>query len=357
VNAPSIVQRHPALRWLVPIGIACVAGAVATGLLKARASSETLPPTTPAALIAAVQQDSVPGFSGTVVSHLSLGLPELPGIDTADEQTSFASLLSGSHTLQIWYGGADKQRVALLGATDETDLFRNGRDVWQWSSATGVAVHTLVPARHAGEIAEQGPESLTPAGLAHHALAAMGGGTTVRVESGETVADRAAYELILTPRDDATKVGSVHIAVDGATKVPLGVQVYPKGSSSAAIDVAFTSIRFAAPAERNFVFTPPPNARVRDLAGAARAGGATGSDDATTSGSGWTTVVRLDPGRAAMAEYASGPLQDQLTPVSGTWGKGRLLDSQLLSVLVTEDGRVYAGAVRPDDLYAAADRK
>ena len=34
-----------------------------------------------------------------------------------------------------------KQRVALLGATDETDVFRNGRSVWQWSSADRRAVH------------------------------------------------------------------------------------------------------------------------------------------------------------------------------------------------------------------------
>jgi hypothetical protein len=43
-----------------------------------------------------------------------------------------------------------------------------------------------------------------------------------------------------------------------------------------------------------------------------------------------------------------------LTPVSGAWGKGRLLESSLLSVLVTDDGRLLAGAVAPDQLYAAA---
>jgi hypothetical protein len=47
-------------------------------------------------------------------------------------------------------------------------------------------------------------------------------------------------------------------------------------------------------------------------------------------------------------------LLNALTPVSGTWGSGRLLDSKLLSVLVTNDGRVFAGAVDPSALYAAA---
>jgi outer membrane lipoprotein-sorting protein len=42
------------------------------------------------------------------------------------------------------------------------------------------------------------------------------------------------------------------------------------------------------------------------------------------------------------------------TPVHGSWGSGRLLQSALLSVLVTSNGRVLAGAVTPSVLYADA---
>jgi hypothetical protein len=41
-------------------------------------------------------------------------------------------------------------------------------------------------------------------------------------------------------------------------------------------------------------------------------------------------------------------------PVHGSWGSGRLLTTSLLSVLVTSDGTVLAGAVTPDTLYADA---
>jgi hypothetical protein len=64
-------------------------------------------------------------------------------------------------------------------------------------------------------------------------------------------------------------------------------------------------------------------------------------------------VVALDPGPKAVATLL-GPVRTALTPVSGAWGKGRLLESPLVSVLVTADGRVFAGAVAPDTLYAAA---
>ncbi len=40
------------------------------------------------------------------------------------------------------------------------------------------------------------------------------------------------------------------------------------------------------------------------------------------------------------------------TPVHGTWGRGRLLQTKLLSVLITSKGQILAGAVTPSVLYA-----
>src|SRR4051794_16488043 len=245
VNAPPILQRHPALRWLAPIGIACIAGLAATGFFTPDASSsESLPATTPAALIAAVQNTDVDGFSGTVVSHFALGLPELPALGDVGDGTSFTALLSGSHTMQVWYGGPDRQRIALLGTTEETDVFRDGTQLWQWSSADPRAGHAGLPARPpppapapAGPAPPAAPAapapaatspaplaSLPPLDLARRALRAMEPSTRVEVHKNHSVADRSTYELVLTPRTSATKIGQVRIAVDGQLKVPLGVE-------------------------------------------------------------------------------------------------------------------------------------
>ncbi len=354
MHLPQFLARRRALRWLVPVGVAGAAALAATGAFNATASSEALPKTTPAALLADVRHAGVPGFSGTVVSRLSLGLPDLTTLGVSGSAASLASLLSGSHTLQVWNGGRYKQRVALLGSTDETDVFRNGSDVWQWSSADQVAVHSVLSqASSAGAVGSSVPSvaSITPADLAHTVLAALDSDTRVVVEDDRTVADRAVYELVLTPRSDVTKIRSVHVAVDGSTKIPLGVQVYARGARDPAVDVAFTSIRFAHQAARNFDFSPPSSATVRDL------GSTNAWDDggpaATRTGTGWTTVFGLRPGRGAITNLG-GALLDALPAVSGSWGKGRLFDSSLLSVLVTNDGRVYAGAVAPRALYAAA---
>jgi outer membrane lipoprotein-sorting protein len=367
VNVPPILQRHRALRWLAPVGVVCVASLAATGVFNSRASSadHTLPKTTPAALIAAVKGSSVSGFSGTVVSHLALGLPDLPSIGQVNDGTSFTSLLSGSHTLQVWYGGPQQERVALLGSTDETDVFRDGTELWQWSSAERRAVHVVLPARSRPSAPVALPSSLaslTPQQLARKMLAAMSPSTKVQVATEHAVADRAAYDLVLTPRTSDTKVGLVRIAVDGQTKIPLGVQVYPRQASSPAIDVSFTNIVFGAQSDRNFRFSPPSGATVTEVNGHQHSAPPTVATPPAhrkvkVHGSGWTAVVDASSGAKSFDALRHHSVLNSLTPVAGTWGKGYLLDSALLSVLVTDQGRVLAGAVPAADLYAAAAAK
>lgn len=47
-------------------------------------------------------------------------------------------------------------------------------------------------------------------------------------------------------------------------------------------------------------------------------------------------------------------LLNSAAPVHGTWGSGRLLRTSLISVLITNNGKVLIGAVTPDVLYADA---
>lgn len=359
MESPGVLARHPALRWLLPLGIVSVAALAvltASGVFTGSPSAQTLPDTAPATLVSAVQDNRDVAFSGMVVSHLSLGLPDLPALPSlspVDEETSFGSLLSGSHTMQVWYGGVDKQRVALLGASEETDLFRDGRDLWQWSSADGIARHTLLAARPDSVLSRQPAEALTPRALAEGALGALDADTELTMADDVIVAGRSAYELVVTPHAARSKIGSVRLALDGATKVPLAVEVYPKNSSEPAIDVAFTSIRFGAPAERNFRFVPPPNSTVSESVARGAAGDAA-APLPLMGGAGWSAVYRLPSVKRVTTRAQVATEFHTMAAVSGRWGNGRLLESDLLSVLVTNEGRVYAGAVQPRALYAAA---
>jgi outer membrane lipoprotein-sorting protein len=369
----SVLRRHPWVRWFAPAVVVALAALTATGVFTAGASTSHLPPTTPSALIASARTSHVTGYSGTVVTQFSLGLPALPdlGGGSGNDGASFAALLSGSHTLQVWYGGAQEQRVAVLGATDETDVFRDGRSLWLWDSSSRAATHAELPRRGAGASAAianlaaphaADPTALTPDRLARRALSAITPSTRVQVRRGASVADRSAYELILTPRSATTLIGSVHISIDGVTKVPLGVQIYPRGSSIPAVDVSYTSIDFGRPSRSSFRFDPPAGAKVRQvhvaaamqrMLATAMQRGVLDSGRFATSGSDWSSVgcFRLDRHRLPRL---SGPLGHALVPASGSWGNGRLFQSALFTALVTRDGWVCGGAVQPGALYAAA---
>lgn len=342
------------MRWFVPVGLLAVFAAVAGGVFSAKAAPDPLPPTNPTALLAAMQNSSVPGFSGTVVARMSLGLPELPGMAGRGNEASMSGLLSGSHTLRVWYGGADRQRVALIGATSESDVFHSGRDVWEWDSANRVATHTVLPAGKKEQSPGPSPSSLTPQQIASDLLHDLDPSTAVTSAAGRPVAHHSTYDLVLTPRTSQTRIGSVHIAVDGRSKVPLAVQVYARGSASPAIDVAFTDVTFRTPPASSFAFTPPPGATVKqgmtDPAGPATTHP---SGTAKVRGTGWTSVVEYSATRTEIGKVA-GPALRSLQAVHGSWGSGHLLDSPLLSVLVTSDNRVFVGAVDPQALYRAA---
>jgi len=312
--------------------------------------------------------------------------------------SDFSSLVSGTHTLRVWYDGDDQQRLALLGTLGESDIVRNGTDVWTWNSQDNAATHYQLPTRPDGAAApDPSVPAYTPQQAADAALAAIDPSTNVTTDGTATVAGRAAYELVLTPKDDRSLIGEVRIAIDGEQHIPLRVQVTAKGASAPAFEVGFTQISFDTPDPKQFTFTPPPGATVTDSTMGDAAGQAapevTQPDPAnpmnaldptgrpTVVGTGWTSVLVAtmpsDPAGAAPPAADAPPTADgsstygpdagprsagnpleaivgSLPQVSGTWGSGRLLQSALFSVLLTDDGRVIAGAVAPELLYEAA---
>jgi outer membrane lipoprotein-sorting protein len=361
----NVSGRRRTLRWLAPVGAAGVVALVASGALSADAKPN-LPPQTAAQLLASVGRAEVAGFSGTVVEKASLGLPQLPNLGGDSSSTGLLGMLSGSHTSRIWYAGPTKQRIALLGALGEQDVFRDGRELWQWDSDTKNATHTVLPAGAAKVPTPAETATMTPSQAAEQALQMIDPTTAVSTDSAEMVAGRAAYTLVLSPKDAKSRVGSVRISLDGKTKVPLGVQVIARGATQPALDVSFTRIDFSTPSDDFFSFAPPPGANVKQSADQPKAPVATpepkvAAESYQTIGNGWTTVAKLTgvPSLADLGKQSkdAAAVLGGLPTVSGTWGTGRLFSSALINALFTSDGRVFVGAVDPDVLYQAAGQK
>jgi outer membrane lipoprotein-sorting protein len=265
-SAADLVRRRRA-RWAVPVGaVAAVGIVIAASVIGGAQASPRLPARTTAQLLAAV--DAAPAWpsalTGTVQESASLGLPDLPG---SDDPLSGLSLLSGTHTFQVWYDGPARVRIALPVQLGEADLRRDGNSVWLWNSRSNQATHYLLPAQASAGLPAAGrtPPALAPQQLAQQILAAVGKTTTVGLQRSITVAGQPAYQLSLAPKDGRSLIGRVTIAIDAEYSLPLQVQVFARGATSPAFSVAYTSLSFTTPAASNFAFAAPPGATVKTV--------------------------------------------------------------------------------------------
>ena len=373
----QLVNLSRGTRWAVPAGALVVVGGVLAGsMITGASAAPSLPSHTPAQLLASLAGKTAPPMTGTVVETSSLGLPSLPG---TGNPTSLSSLLTGSHTIRIWYSDPSHFRLSVPQNMSESDLIRNGSNAWYWDSTSNSVTHLAVPAdakahaKAAKQKASSAPP-MTPQQAASEILAKVGETTTVSSDTNVTVAGQAAYQIVLAPKSASSLVGDIRIAIDGANDVPLRLQVFAKGAKSPAAQIGFTSVSFVKPASANFAFSPPAGATVKqETTGGGKAGhsGTKQASGAYTIGNGWLAVADLPSsvlssvtGTKAAGNSGSGlsgdtgpvisALLKSATPVSGSWGSGRLLKTSLISMLMTSNGRVLVGAVTPQVLYQAA---
>lgn len=359
-TASPAQRRRP--RWLLPAGVAAVlAATVAAGPLTRADASPALPPLSAADLLIKVRQADVPGLSGTVRERADLGLPKLPGADgSGTAGTAPLALLAGEHTIRVWYGGLQRARLALVDKFAESVLVRSGSDGWAYDSTRNTATHVRLPAAASapdGSAPDSARSALTPQGAAERALSAIDPSTAVTVGRTAEVAGRPAYELVLEPRSATSLIGRVAVAVDSATGVPLRVQVAARGRADPAVEVGFTDVDFAVPPASRFAFTPPPGAKVTELQpphGSDQTGTDQTGPEPTVLGTGWDSVVEMRGVSPDSVGDVAGSLLSAARPVSGAFGSGRLLSTALLSVLLTDDGRAFVGAVTPEALLATA---
>jgi outer membrane lipoprotein-sorting protein len=376
-------------RWAVPgTAVAVTAITVAALQIPAAQASPDLPNKTPAQLLASISTDAkVPPMTGTVVETASLGLPQLP--QTAGNPTSMTSLLTGSHTMKVYYQDSKHYRLAIPQPSSETDIIANGSTVWLWQSASdSVTEFTGAGQADAKKAVPQVTQTpLTPQQAADQVLAKVGATTLVSVQANVMVAGEPSYELVLAPKDSRSLVGKVVIAIDGKYGVPLRVQLYAKGATSPAFQVGYTALQWVAPAPANFSFTPPKGASVDVVNGAKSASGSKSASNPTGFGSygkSWLTVVAFpqkdlmqgfgttagsssssssstgqqniassnNSGVSVSSQELLSALLGSAKPVHGTWGSGTLVTTSLISMLMT-GGEVYIGAVQPSVLYAA----
>ncbi|MDQ0893829.1 LolA family protein [Agromyces ramosus] len=407
MRAPDSRASRRLSRW-IPAIAAPIAIGVAVVLVPMQANAAVdLPDLTPAELLEFAASSDVEALSGTIEQRSELGLPDLSGLTgamggggtvgaesddfghggeggaSATDLDDLISLATGAHTARVYLDDSNA-RLQVLDRLAERDVYLSDEGAWLYDSAERAATHVTVDEAaldafeaeaeaHADEArqrleAELGTPLPTPEQVLDDALAKLDETTEVSVGTDGRVAGREVYELVLEPRDTDTLVGDITVAIDGETGVALAASVTARGADEPAFSVAFTDVSFEAPDASVFEFTPPEGTEVTEhvvpiptvaeleqwqaAAGSADDAGA-GMPRPIVHGEGWSAVVELPVGAAGAAGLgaeASAMLETLTEPVDG----GRILSTSLVTVLLTDDGRVLAGAVPPDRLLAVA---
>ncbi|WP_371617394.1 outer membrane lipoprotein carrier protein LolA [Streptomyces sp. NBC_00454] len=411
-------KTRKAARYAVPVAVfGVVAGTIAMVPAFANSGGPDLPKVTAQQLIEKIAASDVQQLSGNAKISTDLGLPSLTsgllsglgggsGVTggSADPQDKVAQLASGTHTFQVAADGPDRQKLTFVDGKDEYTLVHNGADVWGYDSKSNEAFHEKAPA----EAGKDGKSSerktgdrlaASPQEVAKEVIEAAGPTTDIGVGDTAQVAGRDAYQLVLKPKASGSTISSVKIAVDAKNGVPLRVQVLSTDGGKPIVDAGFTKVDFAKPDANTFAFTPPKGAKVNEGGAGDHAkgeagkgegkdgkdkglgalgavpgldgllGGAEGGKGETkVLGEGWTSIARIDTGQTKGLTELENKAKDKNAPkeakqfldalgdkVSGKFGEGRIFKTRVVNALITDDGKVYVGAVTKDALVKAAD--
>ena len=323
------------------VGLVLVAGAgIAIGNAAPRPD---LPPVAADELLASALRavaDRTP-VSGTVKTHVDLGLPQLPG--ALSDPAGPAQVFLSDQTFKVWRS-ADGVRVAQILPFAERDVVLNPTDAWAWDSEKFAAWHAAIPSND--------PQPPVPSlgdllDVTRTAIEALRPHATVSLADATVVAGRDAYVVSMTPTSGTTLVGHIDIAIDAGTRVPLRLQVFPRASTSPAIEGGFVSVDFGTIDPAIFSFTPPAGAQVHEVG---PPGGPGPCGPSCSTGNGMPDVRVFGEGFGLIVAVKVGEIPKQYTallPYAGPLGSVTLVDRGDHSWLL-------AGPVGPGALDAVA---
>jgi outer membrane lipoprotein-sorting protein len=194
---------------------------------------------------------------GTVTTHVDLGIPQLPS--SLNDPAGPAAVLLADQTFKVWYG-PDGIRVAQILPFAERDVVANRTDLWFWDAQRFTAWHYAVDET----AARQAPPPIGDlTRLVSEVVHDNRSFVAASVAQAQVVAGREAYILRLTPATDDTLLGRIDVAIDAETRMPLSLQLFPRGSSAAVVEVKYASVTFGPVDASMFTFTPPQDAVVK----------------------------------------------------------------------------------------------
>jgi outer membrane lipoprotein-sorting protein len=371
-------------RWIPALVAPAVVGAVAA--FPMQASAVDLPDLSPTELMVMMQGATPVEFTGVVLKTTNLGLPALelssmlseeevermrektpeefadfvPEVVASEGLAQAMELITGEHRVRIFVGETG-MRAQILDRMSQRDLIVNQEAVWTYDSREQVATYASIDQSKVEQgklsameqmekyAAEIGIDLTNPQAVADYVMSQIGDSSEVTVGVDHYKAGRTAYELIVKPNSSVSLVDSVVLSIDSETAVPLAATVYSVEQAEPAIQVGFESISFADQDESLFTFTAPAGTEVTNLDEMqvpeyeAPEKEPIEGEKPQMVGEDWDSVVVMPAGEVNfLAEIQDNQLLSSLLkPVAG----GVAFETPLVKVLITNDGRIFAGAV------------
>jgi len=346
---------------------------------------------------------NMPDISESMMEDMEENTPEgmeefIPRMTESNMVTDLVEIISGTHEARIYVDGPDKLRVQVLDPMSERSMIVNGDTVWFYDDDKQAAQYMTVDvaeleakaeeyeAENSAEI-EQKIADLpfdinNPAEVADYLLAEASEYSEITVGADQNVAGQAAYELIATPLATETTVDYVSVAIDAETGMALNVKVVAKGQTEPAMEIGFTSIDYSTPAASVFEFNPSSDVTVSEMEM---------PEEFTIDGETYTREeleAELEANKLTEAEYEQKKAEFEASEnmpevIENGWASvvemkltedmpvdmfdselfsgiteqvdgGFVITTSLVNMLITDDGRVLAGAVTTDYLLEIA---
>lgn len=357
-------------------GIAVGIGGLVLTTLPAGADDEpVLPEIGAEELVASALEAEPPAFEGRAELEHELGLPAMTGMDALDIDS-----------VRVFHDGAESARVQVERQGSEQTFVKNTDEVWVYDSREDTADHLTWDEADAAAARKHAEGRMAdPSRSAADLIEQLRPTSEIVVDGTARVADRAAYELVLTPKpSEKTLLREVTVAIDSETRLPLRFEVFANGSSDPVASLGFTEFTLGEQDAELFEFTAPEGAKVREqeLDDAAPGGshdghgdgleGKKGMEELETVGEGWDTVVIGEAPEGMPAGLPQGELPEGAgedvpelgamlgrlgAPVSGEFGTGTHIEMAVGGAVIASDGRVAAGAVPQQVLVDALEQQ
>jgi len=327
-----------------------------------------------------------------MIKEMEEKLPEgfedfVPSLIEQNAITQAVELIAGTHKIRV-YASEEGARVQVLDTMSQRDVVINKDEFWFYDSRKATALtgsinyeldqakldkaKTEAQAKIQDYAAQIQLDISNPEAVANYLMEQIGESTSVSVGKDHRVAGRTAYQLIAQPNAKNSLIESVLVSVDSETGMALDVKVYSKEQEAPAFEVGFESISFEVPNASMFNFTPPAGTIVETLEVPAEleaeleklkaeADFTELSEDQKADlkaeleakfgeapkieliGQGWESVMYLSsiPSQVPMELLENELFADLMTTVDG----GKVFSTPVMNILITDSGKVYAGAV------------